>query len=71
MFMALFSTLTSYITPSIFFFVLYSTIIQINKPDEEIDGQIYNPGSEWAARIISLSYVLILLVAIAGALTGK
>ena len=71
MFIALFSTITSYITPSIFFFVLYSTIIQINKPDEPIDAQIYNPGSEWAARIVSLLYVLILLVAVAGALTGK
>ena len=32
MVMALFSTITSYITPAIFFYVLYSTIIQIDKP---------------------------------------
>jgi len=29
MFMALFSTITAYLTPSFYFFILYSTIIQL------------------------------------------
>ena len=60
MLLALLSTLNSYITPSIYFFVLYATIYQLGFPRADI-----------VAGIVCLIYTLVFLSAVAGALTGK
>ncbi len=60
MLIALISTFNAYITPAIFFFVLYSTIYQLKFT-----------GSEWVAKLVCLIYVLIFLSGVAGALTGR
>lgn len=60
MLIALISTFNSYITPSLFFFVLYSTIYQLGFK-----------GSDIVAAVICLIYSLLFFSAVAGALTGK
>jgi chitin synthase len=62
MFLALLSLLSSYITPSIYFYVLYQTIVQID---------ITSNRGAIAARIVSIAYVMVYLVAVAGGLTGS
>lgn len=84
MFLALFSTITAYITPSIYFFITYSTIKQIGQlsddrynedgsyRDDVTDTEILTAEiSEWGAKILSLIYVLVFLGAVGGSLTGK
>lgn len=60
MFLALVSTFNSYITPSIYFFVLYATVCQLGFPKSDI-----------AAAVVCLVYTLIFFSAVAGALTGR
>ena len=60
MLLALLSMLNSYITPSIYFFVLYSTIYQLGFD-----------GCEIVAGIVTLLYTLIFFAGVAGALTGR
>lgn len=60
MLLALLSTLNSYITPSIYFFVLYATIFQLGFPKADI-----------VAGIVCLIYTIVFLAAVAGALTGR
>jgi len=62
MILALLSFLTSYITPSIYFYVLFATIYQIDPS---------NPACSILAKIVSILYVLVYLVAVAGGLTGS
>ena len=60
MLLALLSTLNSYITPSIYFFVLYATIYQLGFPYADV-----------VAGIVCLLYTIVFLSAVAGALTGR
>lgn len=60
MLLALLSMLNSYIAPSLYFFVLYSTIYQLG----------FN-GSDTAAKIVTLIFTMIFLSGVAGALTGR
>lgn len=60
MFLALFSTINSYITPSIYFFVLYATIYQLGFKNADI-----------LAAVVCLLYLIIFLSGVAGALTGR
>lgn len=60
MLLALISTINSYITPSIYFFVLYATIYQLGFAHANI-----------CAAVVCLVYLLVFLAAVAGALTGK
>lgn len=60
MFLALFSTVNSYITPSIYFFVLYATIFQLGFK-----------GADILAGVVCLIYLLVFLSGVAGALTGR
>lgn len=60
MFLALISTINSYITPSIYFFVLYATIYQL--------GFTY---SNYVAAGVCLIYTIVFLSGVAGALTGR
>lgn len=62
MFMALLSFITSYFTPSIYWFILYVTIYQID---------VTNPYIAITAVIVSTIYCFLILTAIAGSLTGK
>jgi len=61
MFLALLSLLSSYITPSIYFYVLLQTITQID---------ITSNSAAIAAKIVAIAYVMVYLVAVAGGLTG-
>jgi cellulose synthase/poly-beta-1,6-N-acetylglucosamine synthase-like glycosyltransferase len=56
------SFLTSYFTPALYFYVLFETIYQID-PDNTVVSII--------AKVVSIAYVIILLVAIAGGLMGN
>ena len=60
MFLALLSMLNSYITPALYFFVLYSTIFQLGFK-----------GSDTVAQVVCAIYVLIFFIGVAGALTGR
>lgn len=60
MFLALLSTFNSYITPSIYFFVLYATIYQLGFKDANI-----------VAAVVCLIYTIVFLSGVAGALTGR
>lgn len=60
MLLALLSTFNSYITPSVYFFVLYTTIYQLG----------FNNASIIAA-VVCLVYSIVFLSAVAGALTGR
>lgn len=62
MFMAALSFVTSYFTPSIYWFILYVTIYQIDINNEYITG---------AAVVVSIIYIFLIMTAIAGSLTGK
>ena len=62
MFMALLSFLNTYLTPSLYFFILYSTVLQLG-----------GYGSAWQhiAKTVSFAYVITFLVAVGGGLTGS
>ena len=61
MFIALLSFATSYFIPSLYFYVLYALIIQID----------VNSGVvEILAKIASLIYIITYLIGIAGGLSG-
>lgn len=60
MFMALLAVFFAYISPAIYFFVLYSTIYQMGFP-----------GSVWVGKLVALLYVLVFMVAVGGSLRGK
>lgn len=60
MFLALLSTFNSYITPSVYFFVLYTTIYQLGFSNASI-----------IAAVVCLVYSIVFLSAVAGALTGR
>lgn len=62
MFIALLSFITSYFTPAIYFFILYVTIYQID---------INSNFVSYIAIIVSTIYVMVVLIAVAGSLTGK
>jgi cellulose synthase/poly-beta-1,6-N-acetylglucosamine synthase-like glycosyltransferase len=62
MFVALLSFITSYFTPAIYFFILYVTIFQID---------VNSAFVSYIAIVVSMAYVLVVLIAIAGSLTGK
>lgn len=60
MLLALLSTFNSYITPSIYFFVLYATIYQLGFENSNI-----------VAAVVCLIYTIVFLSGVAGALTGR
>lgn len=60
MLLALLSTFNSYITPSVYFFVLYTTIYQLGFRNASI-----------IASVVCLVYSIVFLSAVAGALTGR
>jgi chitin synthase len=62
MILALLSFATSYLTPAIYFYVLYSTIIQI-----DVSSFIVNI----VAKVAAVIYIVIYLIAIAGGLSGS
>jgi cellulose synthase/poly-beta-1,6-N-acetylglucosamine synthase-like glycosyltransferase len=62
MVLALLSFLTSYLTPSLYFYVLFATIYQIGPT---------NPICTILAKVVSILYVMVYLVAVAGGLTGS
>jgi hypothetical protein len=62
MILALLSFATSYFTPSFYFYILYSTIIQLDLTSVLIS---------YIARVAALVYVIVCLVAIAGGLAGS
>lgn len=62
MILALLSFATSYFTPSIYFYVLYTTIYQLD---------ITSLTVSYIARVVALVYVIVCLVAIAGGLAGS
>jgi len=61
MVLALLSFCTSYLTPSIYFYVLFATIYQIAPA---------NIFVQLAAKIVSIIYIMVYLAAVAGGLTG-
>ena len=62
MVLALLSFVTSYLTPSIYFYILFSTIYQINPNDV---------ATVIVAKVVAIVYVMIYLIAVAGGLTGS
>ena len=62
MVLALLSFVTSYLTPSIYFYILFSTIYQINPNDV---------ATVIVAKVVAITYVMIYLIAVAGGLTGS
>ena len=62
MVLALLSFATSYLTPSIYFYVLYQTIAQIDP---------YSALCQIIAKVVSIIYIMVYLVAVAGGLTGS
>lgn len=62
MILALLSFGTSYFTPSIYFYVLYATIYQID---------VQSAVVSYVARVVALIYVIVCLIAIAGGLAGS
>lgn len=61
MVLALLSFCTSYLTPSIYFYVLFATIYQI-APDNSLVRIL--------ASVVSIFYIMVYLVGVAGGLTG-
>jgi cellulose synthase/poly-beta-1,6-N-acetylglucosamine synthase-like glycosyltransferase len=61
MILALLSFVTSYLIPSIYFYVLYETIAQINPQSS---------SCQILAKVVSIIYIMVYLVAVAGGLTG-
>ena len=62
MILSLLATITSYFTPSLYFYVIYATIAQISTT---IDP------TQIIAKIFALIFVLVYMVAIAGGLSGS
>jgi chitin synthase len=62
MFIALFSFATSYLIPSLYFYVLYSTISQVEITSFYV-GII--------AKVVGVLYILMYLISIAGGLSGS
>lgn len=62
MLLALLSFVNSFFTPSIYFFILYITIAQINKESAACSN---------IAAIVSAIYCLLVLTAVGGSLAGK
>jgi cellulose synthase/poly-beta-1,6-N-acetylglucosamine synthase-like glycosyltransferase len=60
MHIALFSLFNTYITPSLYFFILYVTVYQMGFD-----------GSEWVAKAACLVYLFVFFAAVGGALTGR
>jgi chitin synthase len=61
MVLALLSFATSYLTPSIYFYVLFATIYQIS---DDLICKI-------VAKVVAIVYIMVYLVAVAGGLTGS
>ena len=61
MFIALLSFATSYFIPSLYFYVLYAIVVQI---------EVGNTGIEVLAKIAALIYIITYMIAIAGGLSG-
>jgi hypothetical protein len=62
MILALLSFATSYFIPSLYFYVLYATVIQID---------VNNEGVQIIGKILALIYIIMYLIAIAGGLSGS
>lgn len=62
MVLSLLSFATSYFTPSLYFYVIYATVAQISSTSD---------ATSYLARILSLIFVLVYMVAIAGGLSGS
>ena len=62
MILALFSIVTSYFTPSLYFYVVYATVAQISTNSS---------AASLLAKILALIFVLVYMVAIAGGLSGS
>lgn len=60
MIIALMSFFFSYISPAIYFFVIYSTIFQMGFP-----------GSVWVGKIVAMAYLMVFFVAVGGSLRGR
>lgn len=54
--------INSYFNPSIYFFILYATVLQIGG---------YGSFWEHLAKTVSLSFAIVYLIAIGGGLVGK
>lgn len=52
--------MNTYITPALYFFILYATIYQLGFP-----------GSEWVAKLVCMIYCFVFFAAVGGALTGR
>ncbi len=61
MILALLSFATSYMTPSIYFYVLFATIYQLDPANVLV---------QIAAKVVSIIYIMVYLVGVAGGLTG-
>ncbi len=61
MLLALLSFITSYLTPAMYFFILYVTILQID---------VNSFGVSIIAKIVSILYIMIYLVGVGGGLSG-
>ena len=61
MVLALLSFATSYVTPAIYFYVLFATIFQIAPSNLYV---------QIAAKVVSIIYIMVYLVGVAGGLTG-
>ena len=62
MILALLSFATSYFIPSLYFYVLYATVIQID---------VNNDGVQIIGKLLALLYIIMYLIAIAGGLSGS
>jgi len=62
MILALLSFLTSYITPCLYFYIIYATISQVDPSILYI---------QIAAKVVAIIYIMVYLVAVAGGLTGQ
>lgn len=62
MILALLSFATSYFIPSLYFYVLYASIAQIDLNKEWV---------QIVAKVVALIYVIVYLIAIAGGLSGS
>jgi len=62
MILSLLSFATSYFTPSLYFYIIYATIAQIN---------VTNDITTILAKICALIFVIVYIVAIAGSLAGS
>ena len=60
MIVALLSLVNTYITPALYFFVLYATIYQLGFR-----------GAEWIAKLVCMLYCFVFFSAVGGALTGR